>query len=407
MDEQGYRFGVGVLVVASLVIAVILVLFFGAAPDLFSNRYVVTIRFDEAPGVATDTPVRKNGVQIGRVKDIELLVDKDGVDLTLELDSKHKIRAGDQPIIGVGSLITGDAEIEFVTPTPNSLLARFDGASGAPADGMLDESEGLLASAIIKDGDFLSGGRKAPDPLDALMEMQRSLGTTLETIEQAVGQVGTAGNEVGELAREVRGLLGADDGGLQRLRKQTEDTIANFNETLDSIESLFQDPNLRKSLQIVSEQLPVLVEETKGVVTQAKSTLVAFEGVGLETQRTMKNISELTEPFADQGDQILADALRTLNNLDGLLVDLRKVAARVNNADGTVARLLDDDQLYYTFVNTLENVEQLTRRLQPIVEDARIFTDKIGRDPSSAVDLSGAIRGRPRGGVKRMIPNIE
>ncbi len=34
MDEQGYRFGVGVLVVASLVIAIILVMFFGAAAKL-------------------------------------------------------------------------------------------------------------------------------------------------------------------------------------------------------------------------------------------------------------------------------------------------------------------------------------------------------------------------------------
>ena len=62
MDEQGYRFGVGVLVVASLVIAIILILFFGAAPNLFTERYLVTIRFDAAPGVTTDTPVRKNGV---------------------------------------------------------------------------------------------------------------------------------------------------------------------------------------------------------------------------------------------------------------------------------------------------------------------------------------------------------
>ena len=96
MDEQGYRFGVGVLVVASLVIAVMLILFFGAAPNFFVERYNVTIRFEAAPGVATDTPVRKNGVQIGRVKSLQLL-DEDGVDLTLELDAKYKVYARELP----------------------------------------------------------------------------------------------------------------------------------------------------------------------------------------------------------------------------------------------------------------------------------------------------------------------
>ena len=33
MDEQRYRFGVGVLVIASIVVGVILIMFFGAAPN--------------------------------------------------------------------------------------------------------------------------------------------------------------------------------------------------------------------------------------------------------------------------------------------------------------------------------------------------------------------------------------
>ncbi|MEM8733496.1 MAG: MlaD family protein, partial [Planctomycetota bacterium] len=82
MDEQGYKFGVGVLVIASLVIAIILVLFFGAAPNLFAKRYTVTIEFESAPGVTTDTPVRKSGVQIGRVQSVELQEDGGAVDLT-------------------------------------------------------------------------------------------------------------------------------------------------------------------------------------------------------------------------------------------------------------------------------------------------------------------------------------
>lgn len=389
MDEQGYRFGVGVLVVASLVIAVILILFFGAAPNFFAEKYTVTIRFDAAPGVATDTPVRKNGVQIGRVSAVQLL-DEDGVDLTLELDGEYVVRAGELPRIGTGSIITGDAVVEFVPPTPESLVERFDGTGGSPEDGLLDEIETMLASTPIKDGDFLSGGRVAPDPLDTLVNMQASFATTLTAIE-------TAGNQVTALALDVRRMIGSGDGELQKIAQKTEVTIDNFNETLDAIERLFTDPNLKTSIDTLAMRLPELVNEAQLVMQQTENTLAAFEDVGRAAEATMQNVSEFTAPLGEHGEQIVGDAMRALQNLDALLADLRIVATRFSTNEGTVARLLDDDELYYTFINTLHNIETLTRRLQPVVEDARIFTDKAARDPGSVIDLRGALQGRPRG----------
>lgn len=394
MDEQGYRFGVGVLVVASLVIAVMLILFFGAAPNFFVERYNVTIRFDAAPGVATDTPVRKSGVQIGRVKSLQLL-DDDGVDLTLELDSQYKIYARELPRIGTGSIITGDAVVEFVPPTQESLLTRFDGAGGSPRDGILDENELLLAATPIQDGDFFRGGRVAPDPLDALLTMQEGFGTTLAAIE-------TAGNQVTALALDVRKLIGSGDGALQDIARKTDLTIDNFNQTLDAIEGLFNDPSLQASLDTLAQRLPGLVNEAETVMRQTGDTLAAFEDVGRAAEDTVKNVTEtvrnvnqLTAPLGRNGEKLVGDVVDTLNNLNHLLVDLRGVSARFNQGNGTVAKLLDDPQLYYSFINTLENIETLTRKLEPIVDDARIFTDKVSRQPSSLIDLRGAITGRP------------
>lgn len=396
MDEQGYRFGVGVLVVASLVIAVMLILFFGAAPNFFVERYTVTIRFDAAPGVATDTPVRKNGVQIGRVKSLQLL-DEDGVDLTLELDSKYKVYARELPRIGTGSLITGDAVVEFIPPTADSLLERFDGGGGSPRDGALDENERLLAATPIQDGDFFRGGRVAADPLDALLTMQEGFGTTLAAIE-------TAGNQVTALALDVRKLLGSGDGALQEIARKTDITIDNFNQTLDAIEGLFDDPSLKSALDTLAMRLPGIVDEAEAVMQQTNQTLAAFEGVGRAAEdtvrnvtETVRNVNELTRPLGENGEKLVGDAVRTLDNLNLLLADLRGVAARFNSGQGTVARLLDDPQLYYSFINTLNNVETLTRKLEPIVDDARVFTDKVARQPSSIIDLRGAITGRPSG----------
>jgi phospholipid/cholesterol/gamma-HCH transport system substrate-binding protein len=397
MNEQGYKFGVGVLVVASMVIAVILVLFFGAAPNIFSSLYEVTVRFDSAPGVTTDTPVRKAGVPIGRVKRIQLL--EDGVNLTLELDSRYTVRAGEQPRIAKGSLITGDAVVEFIPPTMQSLVARFDGLAGSPADGILDANELGLAESVLKQDDYYSGGIVVPDPLDALVEMQLSFTKTLESIEGA-------GQQVTALAADLRSMVGGGDGQFRRLAEKAEMTIDNFNETLSGFNRIFNDSRIDYTLDMIANRLPDLINEAEGVMKQTSETLRAFEGVGRAAEETMQNVASFTEPFADKGNEFIDEARRSVANLNGLVNDLRQLSsradtlvARVNEGQGTLARLIEDDQLYYSLVNTLNNVELVTRRLQPIIEDARVFSDKVAREPSRLIDLRGAITGQ-RGGLK-------
>jgi phospholipid/cholesterol/gamma-HCH transport system substrate-binding protein len=404
MDEQGYRFGVGVLVVASLVIVIILILFFGAAPNFFAKRYQVTIKFPAAPGVETDTPVRKNGVQIGRVTDVKLLDvneqsrdEEGGVILRLELDSKVRVRASEVARIGTGSLITGDAVIEFVPGNQASRLARFDGVGGSPKDGVIDQNEQQIADAYLADGDYSGGpgaGQVAPDPLNALVSMQESVVTTLASMEQA-------SNQVNLLAGDIRRVIGGGEGDTPGINRKLEQTIDNFNQTLNAIEGLFNDPALRSAIATTSNRLPQLINEAETVMQQTKSTLASFEGVGVAAEETMKNVAEFTRPLGKQGDKLVSDAVRALGNLDALLAEVRQVTAKVNSSQGTVAKLLEDDELYFSLVRTLENVETLTRRMQPIVEDVRIFSDKVARDPSQVIGLRGALSGRPAGiGVK-------
>ncbi|MCA9127652.1 MAG: MCE family protein [Planctomycetales bacterium] len=401
MDEQGYRFGVGVLVVASMVIAVILILFFGAAPNLFKQRYEVTIRFDAAPMVTTDTPVRKNGVQIGRVKSLELLDDAKGVDLTLELDSEYRVRAREQPRIGMGNFITNEAVVEFVPPTRESLLTRFDGLAGTPADGILDENENALMEGFVQDGDYFTGGSVAPDPLDALVNMQGSVATTLTSITSAVEQVNG-------LASDIRGMLGGGNGEIQRIAEKIAVTIDNLNMTLNSVNSLVSDPSLKSSLDTVARELPRLADRANQVMEQADASLAAIGGVGTEMEKVVRNIGAFTEPLGENGDEMVADLMRTVNNFDQLITEVQsatitvnRLVQRVNNGQGTLARLLDDDQAYVSIVNTLGTVEDLARRLTPIIADVRVLADKAARDPSVIVGLRGALLGRPAGvGIK-------
>jgi hypothetical protein len=75
---------------------------------------------------------------------------------------------------------------------------------------------------------------------------------------------------------------------------------------------------------------------------------------------------------------------------------MRVFASRLNSGNGTIARLVDDQQLYFEVIQTIQNVRLLSQRLQPIADDVRIFTDKIARDPGQ-LGVRGALQGRPNG----------
>lgn len=417
MDENGYRFGVGVLVLASAIIGVLLIAFFGAIPTFFVDRYQVTITFPSAPGVSQDTPVRKNGVPIGRVSRIALLDDDRGVDLTLELERKVRIRQGETPIISVGSFITGDAVVEFIPPDEDDLLERFDGAAGGVANGILDPEELAIAQTIMSDGDMLRGGRIKGDPLDALMSMQDNFAQTFTALERASLKVEALGNTIEE-------VIGSGRGQVRDVVDRVRTSVDSFNNTLATINRValqVEDSRIPEAIAEAIQRLPDLIDEAKLVVTQTRTILKGFEefsfalesiggefeGIGAQAKEVvlnanlaLENIAKFTQPLGDQADYLIGNTGQMLENLDALLIDLRQFSRKLNQGDGTIARLIDDQQLYFEIIHTIQNVRLLTQRLQPIADDVRVFTDKISRDPGQ-LGVRGALQNRPIGsGIK-------
>ena len=137
MNERQMQFRVGVVVFATMIIGGLLASLNGA----ISHRLValgleVLYRYRRAggPGVDTNTPVRKNGILIGRVKSIE---DKDGgVLLKAEIDGNRPLYADFEPHIR--TTVLGDATIDFLSHRPAAGMrspcrtVRFSKAASIP-----------------------------------------------------------------------------------------------------------------------------------------------------------------------------------------------------------------------------------------------------------------------------------
>jgi phospholipid/cholesterol/gamma-HCH transport system substrate-binding protein len=413
MEDSNYKLGVGLVVVAAAIIGMALILFFGAIPSIFDNRYRVTIKFPSAPNVGKDSSVIKNGVEIGRVAGVKLLEGNEGVNLVLELNSNVQLARGETCRITSGSLITGEGVVEFERPTQSILIQRFDGVGGGQKNGVLDPEETALAQMPLADGDYLEGGVVTGNPLDVLMNRQEDFAKTLAAIEQA-------GRRIDSVGATIEGVLGGGDGQFEEMTMRIRTTVDNFNQTVQTIDRVarqFEEANIPESLGNTISRLPVLFDEAQRIFTQTQNALRGFEefsvslkdigkefdGIGDQAKETLENanvalenIADLTRPLSQQADQIVTTTMRALDNLDGTLGEIRTFTRRLNEGQGTIARLIEDDQLYYSLITTVDNVKRVTNEMQPIIDDVRIITDKVARDPSQ-LGVRGVLKSNPLG----------
>lgn len=422
MDENGYRFGVGVLVLASAVVGVLLIAFFGAVPDMWGTKLTFRVNFPSAPNVSIDTPVRKNGVLIGRVAGVDLREQSSaqggkGVDLIIEIKWKYRnvLVVGETPRIRTGSLISGDSIIEFVEPSRASLIARFDGIPGLK-DGVLDEQEMAKAQVNISQGDYLSGGEVIPDPLEAigdLIGLTNSMQRMAERLDNVLGV--------------VQEMAGGEEGSIREAAQSFKETMDNLNTTVTTVNRIGTQVERAQIPDLVAEALntvPDLFKEAQGTLSQLQRTLKGFQeftdelesiskefnGIGQDVrsatnsaQEALDNIAEITRPISQRSDEIAENLVRSLASIETLSSDLQVFARRLNNSQGTIARLVDDPTLYGKITDTLDNirtvsgnVENLSRRLQPILDDVRVAADKLARDPGQ-IGVRGALSGRTLG----------
>ena len=410
MDENRLKFGVGVLVISAIGIGIILTFLFGAFPSIFNRDYNLSVVFPSAEGVGLNTKVVRDGVAIGRVSDIELR-DEGGVLMTLTMDSDFPISHRYVPRIGSGNFVTGDAKIEFI-PASQTQLAR------------IYKDDQQRAAELYTPGEYFNDGTKS----ESLFEMQNELTDTFDAIREAGDSIAMAGQSVDQLAKEMREVVGGTDGKIDQVSDSAVIALEEFQAVMRGVREIVENPQIKNGLESTAEELPKLLANAQKALAQTEKTFDSinrvgrqFEKVGIaaeetvlsaksavqrteksltgtveNAEKTFANLAQFTEPFAERGDQYAAQILQTLAGLDRTLAEVETFGRTLNNSDGTVKKLLEDDEVYYQVRRTVENIEAATARIRPILDDVRIFSDKIARDPRQ-LGVRGAISKRPGG----------
>ena len=379
MSDRRQEFRVGVVALATAVITVLLVsINTGASLNFGVSPSTIQIRVDRAPGVGPNTPIRKDGVLIGRVVSTSFLPEG-GVLVTANLDRGAPIYETDECRIRPSSLF-GDAVISFA----------YTGVAGQPVP--------------IEPGAMVDGAA-LPDPIEALTSLQVDVAPTIDSI-------GEAADSITELTTRVNRALGDDFGGDQMnslldqailALDQFSLTMQEMSRTMNNFDRMINDPQLQQAITQTANEAPQLLSDARATVQKATETLDSFGGVVTSAETNLRNLEGLTAPLGERGPELAGSLIAAVESLEGTLAELGMFATALSSSEGTVSKLLNDPLLYDNISIVVGNansvimrLDELLKRARPIVEDTRVITDKLAREPGRVI--SGAFNRGP--GIK-------
>lgn len=347
MTERQMQFRVGLLVLVAGIVTAVLIFQFGEMRWLWQQHYELGIHFDKAPGVERGTPVRKNGILIGSVREISFDEARGGINVLVEIRERHTLRKDSQPML-TRSLL-GDATIEF-----------------SPGTGR----------EVFRSGEKIDGS-SAEDPLELVSRIESKMNETLDSFAATSDEWRTVGHNMNTLMATHHGQL--DD-----VIEQAAESLHQFTLAMKSANETLADPQNQENLRSTLAAMPQMMEDTR-------RTIAAIRSAVIKADASLTNLAEVTEPLAQKSGSIITKLDNSVGNLELLLAELNQFTGAMNREQGSLKLLVSDPQLYRNLNESAAVLQTLLKNLDPTIRDLRVFADKIARHPER-LGVGGALQ---------------
>ena len=360
MNERVMQFRIGMFVIVAGLVLTMLIVWFGESPSLLRDHVYVTVRYDEAPGVAEGIPVRKSGIRVGEVTAIafdERANQPDGVLVTLSLDRKYHIKEGSVPRI-TRSLI-GDVAIDLLPGTGARRLATSDHPQNAPVvEGAVapDPSKALAAATLAfeKVGETLKSIDEAANGIAQVTKSASKLNSFLTTWD-------SAGQRVTAAADGIDRFIRANETDFRPAVSSLREVLAKFDTTFD--------PETQASLKTGVRQFSAASAKLS---TSLDNAAPLFQDLGAPVNTT---------PRTDFGQ-----AVRRLNRISsdlGLLTQALRTPNGQLNTDGSLQKMVTRGDLFDNMNRFALSGNTALDGFRPVIAAFRVFAEKIAREPAA------------------------
>ena len=286
--------------------------------NLFVKKYEYKIVFANVSGLVNGNAVHYRGIPFGQVKNMEVLQTHKGVEVTIATDSEIVLHT--------------DYSIKIVTAS--ALGGRW-----------LIVDEGSLDKPEISDYDHLIGF----EPTDIIEEATKLVSEVREALDEGalLHNLSIAATNL----KDVSSKINSSEGSLGKLVNDSS-LYDNLNDTLASVRAITQRINDGKG--------------TLGRLVSEDDTL--YDDLAVLSA----NLNTISTRLVD-GKGTLG---KVLSEDEELYQNLNSFVANLGNAEGTVGKLLNDDELYEALLS-LVNEAQATiddmRETSPITTFSSIF----------------------------------
>lgn len=370
MNERVMQFRVGVMILATGLIALILIALLGELPSL-QDKQTIDIWFERAPGVSADTPVQKSGILIGRVVTHRFVTPNEltviryvgkeekpetkttGVIVTVSIEKRYIPTRNE--ICQLNSTLLGDAVLEFVPSR---------------------EAEGLSGEIDVR---HVQLGQVRPQPLELMEAYEKKFNLAIDSVVKT-------SKSIDATSETVNRMLNMNEYEIHTMLTEANKTLQSVRATFDNANAVIGDQAMQERLATALNRLPETMDTMRQVVSKLDNAADAMK-------TNLDNIQASTDAIHASGPQMVAQLQQTLNNLDGIVSDVSQFTKALNSDQGTLGKFLHDPEVYDRLNRTAANMERLTQKLRPIVDDARIISDKIARHPG--VILRDAVKPGP------------
>lgn len=455
MAERRVRLRLGLFMAGTLLTLAALVVLFGSAPSLFSNKARYTILYPEAPGIVAGTPIRKSGVRIGEVTKIELDPGSGQVRVHIAIDPKYPIRTNEEATITRG-LLSNDTAIDFLPkldPTSTAPMPRGDDYSpgseivGVPPitpRSLLMPASSILASAqqsldrmvssferlekvapqlekTLREFELLAGDVRKfiPELKKTNDKLQNFIGSDVKPLDDAFValQQPDGENNMQALIRDLRAMIAIvrptiDDirGAVRRMEpevtgaaKSAKTALDRASTTFDSVNELLSPENrkeineLIKNLNGVGANILRLSAGFQTLLDEAERTIKNFDKRTTLTADILADVRSITKPLAARSEIMVRDISDSAGQLNKVLTEVREVVRVFARENGTVQKLLTEPGVYNNLDAAAAALAKVLIRADKIGRDLEVFADKVARRPE-LIGVGGALR--PSTGLK-------
>lgn len=339
---------VGLLVIAAVVVAAGGILLIGQEQNVFRSKNEYFVLFETVSGLSSGSPVQLDGVNVGSVQRVILPEDpgKTQIEVWVTVDARYaqRIRADSQARIKTIGLL-GDKYVEITSGSPD--MPQIP-----------DEGEIPVAPATSVDQLLASG----EDVMDNVTAITFSLRNILANMEKGEGLVGKLIKDSETNDRITAALLGT--------LESSERVMQGLEEGDGPLPTLLNDPQMTRRIEVILvrlEDLMIRLEEGEGLLPallRDPAPREQFESILSRLDETLKSLESLAADL-ERGDGMLPTLLKdeeygreTTEDLKELLENLRRVSEKLGQGEGTVAKLLDDPQIYQALNDILIGIDE-------------------------------------------------